>query len=90
MGIKTGLLDGVLGKYVEIKESPPESDSVWASTRTDRLICRLCGFQVGRGEVRSRGTRHPGYGNKYWGMKSKMVAHFHKEHPDIWAMLERE
>ena len=92
MSIKTGLLDGVLSKYVEIKMSPPISDSVWASQRTNCLICKLCGFTVYRYEVRSRGNRagRLGYGNKYWGMKSKMVSHFCKEHPDIWATLERE
>ncbi len=92
MGIKTGLLDGVLGKYVKIVESLPDSDSVWANTRTIRLICRLCGFKVERGEVQSRGNiaGRLGYGNKYWGMKSKMASHFCKNHPEIWAILERE
>jgi len=83
MGLKTGLLDGVLGKYVEIKNEP-------GGERTERLICRVCRFTVTRSEVRIRGTRHPGYSNKYWGMKSKMVAHFHRDHPDIWATVERE
>lgn len=85
MGIKTGLLDGVLAKYVEIKNVPGED-------RTDKITCKVCGFIVHRGQVRSRGTRAGawGYGNKYWGMKSKMVSHFCKVHPDIWVTLERE
>lgn len=83
MGIKTGLLDGVLGKYVDMKNEP-------GTDRTDRIICKVCGFVVTRSDVRVRGTRHQGYSNKYWGMKSKMVSHFHKNHPDIWASLERE
>jgi len=85
MGIKTGLLDGVLAKYVEIKMMAGE-------TRTDRIVCKICGFVVRRGEIHTRGTRAGawGYGNKYWGMKSKMVKHFHQHHPEIWAALECE
>lgn len=79
MGIKTGLLDGILGDYVDI--------DVGLDHRTLRdvirkLTCKLCPFVVERVEVKGI--------NRYWGMKSKMVKHFHYAHPEIWAKLERD
>lgn len=82
MGIKTGLdPDGVLGRHVNIDVGlDPIRGTLNEVTR--KITCKLCGFVVKRSEVRGI--------NRYWGMKSKIVKHFHHAHPEIWAKLERD
>ena len=80
MGIKTGLLDGILADYVDHDMGlDPIRPTINEVTR--KLTCKVCGFVVRRGEV--RGPR-----NKYWPMKAKMIKHFHHAHPEIWAKLK--
>lgn len=51
-----------------------------------RLDCKHCDFMVRRSDIQSR----PGHWVKYGGMRSKMIAHIHAAHADIWARIQKE
>ena len=74
---KFSLIDGPLFNYVKIKMGFSNSDN----EIFNRLICEICGFSIGRHEIHGRK-------NKYWGMKSKIIKHFHQIHPEIWQKLK--
>lgn len=52
----------------------------------ESLWCKHCDFYVTRSDVVSKRGCHV----KYGGMRAKMIAHIHKEHPEIWEQCQKE